>query len=98
MNFIAYWISLYSSIALTEHFVFRRGFSGYKPKHYDSPEHLPPGIAAIAAFCVGVMGMVLGMSQVWFVGPIGVLIGEPPFGGMSGSNSALRLQSSLIFH
>jgi purine-cytosine permease-like protein len=24
---------------------------------------------------------VMGMSQVWFVGPIGSLIGEPPFGG-----------------
>jgi hypothetical protein len=23
----------------------------------------------------------MGMSQVWFVGPIGSLIGEPPFGG-----------------
>ena len=33
------------------------------------------------AFCFGIMGVVLGMSQVWFQGPIGLLCGVPPFGG-----------------
>lgn len=81
MNFIGYWLAIYEGISLTEHFVFRRGFSGYRPEEYDQPSTLPPGIAAVAAFCVGVVGMVMGMSQVWFVGPIAIHIGEPPFGG-----------------
>lgn len=33
------------------------------------------------AFCFGVFGAVMGMSQVWFLGPIGKLIGNPMFGG-----------------
>lgn len=66
MNFIGYWLAIYSSIGLTEHFVFKRGFSGYRPENYDVPEKLPPGIAAVFAFCCGVIGMVAGMSQVWW--------------------------------
>ena len=46
-----------------------------------SPSLLPPGIAAILAFCFGVFGAVMGMAQVWFIGPIGKLIGLPMFGG-----------------
>lgn len=81
MNFIGYWLAIYEGIALTEHFVFKRGFSGYNPADYDCPEKLPPGIAAIGAFCCGVAGMVTGMSQTWFVGPIALHAGESPYGG-----------------
>ena len=81
MNFIGYWLAIYQSIALIDHFVYKRGFSGYIPENYDHPEKLPPGIAAIVAFCFGVAGMVTGMSQVWWVGPIALHAGEAPFGG-----------------
>ncbi|KAK5714656.1 Purine-cytosine permease fcy21 [Elasticomyces elasticus] len=81
MNFIGYWLAIYSSIGLTEHFVFKRGFAGYRAEYYDVPEKLPPGIAAIFAFCCGVIGMVAGMSQVWWVGWIALHAGEAPFGG-----------------
>ncbi|KXT08958.1 hypothetical protein AC579_10315 [Pseudocercospora musae] len=81
MNFIGYWLAIYEGISLTEHFIFKRGFGGYNPEHYDQPGKLPPGIAAIAAFCFGVAGMVTGMSQVWFVGPIALHAGEAPYGG-----------------
>lgn len=54
---------------------------GYDAKIYDDASRLPPGIAAIAAFCCGVCGMVIGMSQVWFVGPVALHAGEAPFGG-----------------
>jgi len=70
MDFIGYWLAIYEGIALTDHFVFKRGFGGYQPELYDCPSKLPPGIAAVAAFCVGVVGMVMGMSQAWFVGPV----------------------------
>ncbi|KAI9659026.1 MAG: hypothetical protein M1821_001986 [Bathelium mastoideum] len=81
MNFIGYWLAIYAGISLTEHFLFRRGFSGYQPAHYDQPGKLPPGIAAITAFCCGIAGMVVGMSQVWWVGPIALKAGEAPYGG-----------------
>ncbi|KAK4554130.1 Purine-cytosine permease fcy21 [Recurvomyces mirabilis] len=81
MNFIGYWLAIYSSIGLTEHFVFKRGFKGYRPEFYDVPGMLPVGIAAIFAFCCGVIGMVAGMSQVWWVGWIALKAGEAPYGG-----------------
>lgn len=81
MNFIAYWLAIYEGIALTDHFVFKRGFSGYHPEDYDNPKKLPPSFAAIAAFCVGIVGMVMGMSQQWFVGPVAKHAGAAPYGG-----------------
>jgi NCS1 nucleoside transporter family len=81
MNMIGYWLAIYEGVSLAEHFVFRRGIKGYNPDHYDQPDRLPPGIAAVFSFCCGVAGMVTGMSQVWFVGPIALHAGEAPFGG-----------------
>lgn len=70
MDVIAYWLSIYSGIAIADHFIFKRGFRGYRPENYDKPDKLPVGIAATIAFCFGVAGMVTGMSQVWWIGPI----------------------------
>ena len=108
MTFIGYWLAIYEGVSLTDHFVFKRGFNGYNPENYDKPGALPPGIAAVVAFWIGVMGAVLGMSQIWFVGPIGILIGEPPFGGDVGiylgfsfsaiSYVGLRILEKKIFH
>ncbi|KAI1081926.1 permease for cytosine/purines, uracil, thiamine, allantoin-domain-containing protein [Whalleya microplaca] len=75
MLVIAYWLAIYEAVALAEHFVFRRGFAGYRPEDYAEPKRLPPGLAAVAAFAVGVAGAVLGMAQKWFTGPIGRLCG-----------------------
>ena len=76
----AYWLSIYIAIAVTEHVVFKRGLDGYDVKIYTKPALLPPGFAALTAFAVGVGGAVLGMAQVWFVGPIGKRVGGK-FGG-----------------
>lgn len=84
MHFIGYWLSIYEGVALTEHFVFRRGLMNldrYNVEDWDTPEKLPPGYAPVLAFCFGIMGMVLGMSQTWFIGPIAKLCGTAPFGG-----------------
>jgi purine-cytosine permease-like protein len=80
MLVIGYWLAIYEGVALMEHFVFRRGMNGYVPEHYTDAGRLPPGLAAGAAFAVGVAGAVLGMAQVWFTGPIGKLCGAD-FGG-----------------
>ncbi|PKY02865.1 cytosine-purine permease [Aspergillus campestris IBT 28561] len=81
MNIIAYWLSIYSAISLCDHFFFKRGFAGYRPEHYDQPDKLTVGIAAAAAFACGVVGVVLGMSQSWWVGPIALHAGMAPIGG-----------------
>ncbi|TMW67604.1 hypothetical protein Poli38472_011224 [Pythium oligandrum] len=81
MNVIGYWLSVYSAIGFTEHFVFRKGFGGYNVDDHDKPDKLPNGYAAIFSFCVGAVGAVLGMSQSWYVGVIALKAGEAPFGG-----------------
>lgn len=76
-----YWLAIYEGIALADHFIYRRSMANYEVAHYDQPSKLPPGIAAVFAFCCGIAGMVTGMSQVWYVGPIALHAGEAPFGG-----------------
>ncbi|KAK5631628.1 hypothetical protein RRF57_007342 [Xylaria bambusicola] len=89
---ISYWLAIYEGVSLTEHFVFRRGFKGYKPDDYTIPQKLPPGLAAILAFVVGVVGAVLGTAQTWYTGPIGKLCGTD-FGGDVGFELAFSFTS-----
>ncbi|KAI9757791.1 MAG: purine-cytosine permease [Chaenotheca gracillima] len=94
MLVIGYWLAIYTGIALTEHLVFKRGYLGYAPEIYDQPSKLPVGIAAITAFAFGVMGAVLGMAQVWWIGPIGKRIGTPTYGGDIGFELAFAFSAS----
>ncbi|KAI0506886.1 purine-cytosine permease [Xylaria bambusicola] len=88
----SYWLAIYQGVSLTEHFVFRRGFKGYRPDDYMIPKKLPPGIAATLAFVVGVVGAVLGTAQTWYTGPIGKLCGTD-FGGDVGFELAFSFTS-----
>lgn len=88
MLLIAYWLGIYEGISLPEHFFFRRGFKGYNPDDYEQADKLPVGIAAGVAFAAGIGGAVLGMSQFYWVGPIGKLCGVAPFGGDVGFEMA----------
>jgi NCS1 nucleoside transporter family len=97
MLVIAYWLAIYEGVSLTEHIFFKKGMSGYHPEHYLDRSKLPPGIAAVVAFCFGVMGAILGMSQVWFEGPIGALCGAPPYGGDVGFELAFGFSSTSYF-
>lgn len=81
MNMIAYWLAIYEGIVLTDHFVFKRGFSGYRPENYDDRTLQPLGIASTLAFAFGIVGVVVGMSQSWWEGPIAKHAGVPPTGG-----------------
>lgn len=76
MLVIGYWLAIYEGVSIPEHFFFKKGFSGYSPERYDQPKYLPCGFAAMAAFCFGVLGAIMGMAQVWFIGPVGRLIGD----------------------
>jgi len=95
MNLIGYWLAIYEGIALTEHLWFMRGFSGYDISIFEKPSLLPPGFAAMLAFCVGVAGAVVGMDQSWYIGPLAKKIGE--FGGDIGFELAFGFAAVTYF-
>ena len=71
MLVLGYWLSIYSAVALCEHFIFRRSYESYDLTAYGDRKRLPIGLAAFAAGLFGWAGAVVGMSQSWFIGPIG---------------------------
>ncbi len=91
MNIIGYWLAIYSATALSEHFIWRRGFKGYNFDDYQDYSKLPIGIAGIFGFCCGVVGAVMGLSQVWYTGPIGKLIGS------AGADVGFEMAASFSF-
>jgi len=78
-NLQGYWLAIYEGVSLCEHFVYTQ--RKYDISIWTNPSLLPPGMAAVLAFCFGVFGAVMGMAQVWFIGPIGKKIGSPKYGG-----------------
>jgi purine-cytosine permease-like protein len=97
MDLIGYWLAIYSGVALTDHFVYKRGkFSSYDADLYDNKKELAIGISAIFAFCAGVAGAALGMSQVWYVGVLARKIGDPTFGGDIGFELAFGF-SAIVY-
>jgi purine-cytosine permease-like protein len=61
---------------MEEHFMFRRGWSGYDLNSWNSIAGLPFGWAAIGAFAFGFLGAALGMKVAWYSGPVASLIGK----------------------
>jgi purine-cytosine permease-like protein len=76
LSILGYWLAIFVTIVIEEHFIFRKGqFANYDAANtWNQPKLLPIGIGAMCAFCFGVAGIVVGMSQVWWVGPLGKLI------------------------
>jgi NCS1 nucleoside transporter family len=80
---VAYWLGPWSIILILEHFVFRH--KEYNVDDWNTPSKLPVGWAAIVAMVFGLVGAVLGASQVIvlngkevpFVGPIANLVNQP---------------------
>ena len=79
MDSISYYLSIYISIGLAEHFVFRKSFNAYVVEDWDNWDRLPIGIAGTCALAVGAVGVALGMDQTYWVGEIGRKIGK--YGG-----------------
>lgn len=76
-----YWLAIYEGIAFSDHFVYKRRMAAYDLSIYDQPSKLAPGFAAVFSFCCGIAGMIVGMSQAWYVGPVALKAGEAPYGG-----------------
>lgn len=79
LGILGYWLAIFVTIIIEEHFIFRKGkFANYHAAETWNDRHrLPIGLGAMAAFCFGVAGIVVGMCQVWFTGPLGKLVGGP---------------------
>jgi len=78
LSILSYWTAFFIVIVAEEHCFFRRPggkLGGYNLDDWDSPSKLPMGFAGILAACFGVAGAVVGMSQVWYIGPLGKIAG-----------------------
>lgn len=69
-SLMGYWIELMVGVFLIEQYWFRRGKGEFDWARWDDKAYLPIGWAALAAFLIGWVGAILGMSQAWYVGPL----------------------------
>ncbi|KUJ19432.1 uncharacterized protein LY89DRAFT_642482 [Mollisia scopiformis] len=84
MAIIGYWCTIYWVIFVEEHLIFRVWMNrGWDLSAWNDRKRLPTGVAAIFAFLVGCMGAILGMSEAWYTGVVGKMIGSE--GGDLGS-------------
>ncbi|CEP60065.1 uncharacterized protein LALA0_S01e02234g [Lachancea lanzarotensis] len=80
MDAIAYYLSIYIGISLTEHLVFRKAkFANYHVEDWNNWAALPVGVAGCCALFVGAVGVAMGMDQTYWDGEIGRKIGD--YGG-----------------
>ncbi|KIW70528.1 hypothetical protein PV04_02790 [Phialophora macrospora] len=80
LSLLGYWCTSYFVILFSEHVIFRkRDFANYDLDGWNDPAKLPLGLAAGAAFALGIVAWVMGMVETWFSGPLGKLIGT--YGG-----------------
>lgn len=79
VSMLGYWAIAFTIILLYEDRYFRRK-TGYALEAWDSPSKLPWGVAAVFSLLTGYLcGGLMGMSQVWFTGPVARKFG--PYGG-----------------
>jgi purine-cytosine permease-like protein len=79
LNIVAYWLTPFLAILFLEHMIWRRGYA-YDIAAWQNSRKLPYGIAASITFLTGTVLAILCMSQVWWVGPIALKVGNPPNG------------------
>ena len=92
---MAYWLTPFLTIMFLEHMLWRRGYA-YDVSAWEDPKRLPYGIAAITCWSVGTVLAILSMSQVWYVGPIALKVGNPPYG--TDISWELALGATLIMY
>ena len=90
-NFLAlmgYWLMPMICIVAEEHFIFKPRL-GLDWTAWADRRKLPIGYAALLAFLLGWAGAVLGMSELWFVGPLATASGGADVGMWVGSGFTL---------
>ncbi|KAI5459714.1 permease for cytosine/purines, uracil, thiamine, allantoin-domain-containing protein [Mariannaea sp. PMI_226] len=90
-NFVAlmgYWVMLFICIVAMEHKMFR-GRQAFDWTAWNDKSYLPVGYAAMAAFLIGWVGAIVGMSQVWYIGPVSVAASNADLGMWLGCAFAL---------
>ncbi len=71
VGIISYWFAIFIVIVFEDYLIFRRcSFKNYDFDIWNNRKVLPISLAAILSGLVGIAGIVLGMSQTWFIGPI----------------------------
>lgn len=80
-NFLAlmgYWVTIFITIVLEEHFLFRMGKNGlgFDWSAWADKSRLPVGIAALTSFLIGWAGAIICMDQVYYVGPLAAKVGK----------------------
>lgn len=87
-----YWLATCQGVYAPEHVIFKKGTPAYTPALYDQPKKLPPSFAALGAFCFGVFGVIMGMSQFGSAGSVGEAVG-----GLSRDEGGVELASAFPF-
>ena len=81
---MSYWVCPWLTIAVEEHLIFHK----FRDRAFDwsaweDKKRLPIGAAALFAWLVGRAGAIIGMSQVWYQGPVASKVGG--YGGDIGA-------------
>ncbi|KAL8669841.1 MAG: hypothetical protein Q9168_005593, partial [Polycauliona sp. 1 TL-2023] len=92
---MAYWSGPWVAIVLEEHLIFHklRGVP-FEWTAWEDRKRLPIGAAALVAWLAGWAGAVIGMSQVWYTGPVALRIGG--YGGDIGAWLAIAFAGSVF--
>ncbi|KAH9929685.1 cytosine-purine permease [Fomitopsis serialis] len=99
LSILSYWTAFFIVIVAEEHFIFRRKngpLGGYNLEDYDTPSKLPIGVAGVLAGCFGVAGAVVGMSEVWYTGPLGMDAGADGYGADLGFELAAAFAAVMF--
>jgi purine-cytosine permease-like protein len=79
-NFLAlmgYWVTTFICIVVEENVIFQKmNGKSFDWSAWDDPSRLPRGYAALVAFLCGWAGCIIGMCQVWYIGPVAKLLGD----------------------
>ncbi|KAL9035192.1 MAG: hypothetical protein Q9180_004992, partial [Flavoplaca navasiana] len=91
----SYWVVPWLTIGVEEHLIFHklRGVP-FDWTAWEDRGRLPIGAAALVAWLMGWVGAIIGMSQVWYTGPVALKVGG--FGGDIGAWLAIAF-AGVVF-
>ena len=92
---MAYWVCPWLTIVVEEHLLFHklRGVP-FDWTAWEDKRRLPIGAAALFAWLCGWVGAIIGMSQVWYTGPVALKVGG--HGGDIGPWLAIGFAGSIF--